>query len=119
MQHFASRLSHAVWSAAATTRRTFGLHRASSVVVAASSSHRMHHHDEKLAAAARSFASSSSSHFPPDVGVVALDVYFPSTFVSQADLGKKNCFIPIPQGERERQKERADSFTTDPFIRKA
>jgi hypothetical protein len=27
------------------------------------------------------------SHYPRDVGIVALDVYFPSTYVSQTDLG--------------------------------
>ena len=27
------------------------------------------------------------AHYPPNVGIVAIDVYFPRTFVSQTELG--------------------------------
>jgi hypothetical protein len=36
---------------------------------------------------ARRGVATDFSHYPRDVGIVALDVYFPSTYVSQSDLG--------------------------------
>jgi hypothetical protein len=32
-------------------------------------------------------ATSGYDRFPPDVGIIALEVYFPRTCVSQAELG--------------------------------
>jgi hypothetical protein len=42
---------------------------------------------------ARRGVATDFSHYPRDVGIVALDVYFPSTYVSQTDLGTHSIIL--------------------------
>lgn len=42
----------------------------------------------------------NSEPVPQNVGILAMEAYFPSTFITQADLEKHN---GIPQGEVEKR----------------